>query len=179
MKSNIASCKNISVPLKHSRLYNPAHQPQPICWARERCFLHPVAFSAYTYTFIRVQIWASAAQDNALTSDSADSCRSLINIAHALKILSIKLSLMINGSCVNRRCRVCKWLALSLVGCPLPESDITWEGSPSLGYEREGVWLWKGFLEAFCSNRHVTVGISSVTGAGGWFIKELFELNLV
>lgn len=33
----------------------------------------------------------------------------LINIAHRLKNLSMKLSLMINGSRVNRRCRVCKW----------------------------------------------------------------------
>lgn len=32
----------------------------------------------------------------------------LINIAHRFKNLSMKLSLMINGSRVNRRCRVCK-----------------------------------------------------------------------
>ena len=62
MKTNIGSCKHITVSLKNtSMLYNLAHQATPKCWVQETCFLQtmlpPTAFSAYSYTLSACNIY--------------------------------------------------------------------------------------------------------------------------
>lgn len=68
----------------------------------------------------------------------------LINIPRPLKDLSIKLSLMINGSRVNRRCGICKLLCLwssawSPVRYRMGGFSMSW-------IQKRGRLIWKGFL---------------------------------
>lgn len=69
---------------------------------------------------------------------------SLINITCPLKNLSIKLSLMINGSRVNRRRGICKLLCLwcaawSPVRYHMGGFSMSW-------IQKRGSLIWKGFL---------------------------------
>lgn len=68
----------------------------------------------------------------------------LINIARPLKDLSIKLSLMINGSRVNRRCGICKWLCLWCAAW----SPVRYHmgGFATSWIQKRGRLIWKGFL---------------------------------
>lgn len=149
--ANISLC---SLQKKTWVLYNPAHQAKLKCWVQETCFLQtvlpPFGFSAYSYTLSACNIipktWTFTAQTRRLASDFTISLFDLhlINIAHSLKILSIKMSLVINGSSVNRTCGICKWLCLwcvawSLVSYHMGGFSMSWT-------QKRKSLLWMGFL---------------------------------
>ncbi len=70
----------------------------------------------------------------------------LINTSRPLKDLSIKLSLMINGSRVNRRYGICKWLCLWCAA----RSPVRYHmgGFSTSWIQKRGRLIWKGFLGA-------------------------------
>lgn len=99
---------------------------------------------------------------------------SLINIARPLNNLSIKLSVMINGSCVNRRRGICKWLCLwcaawSPVRYHMGGFSISW-------IQKRGSLIWKGFL-GVCAHASMLQWELAPTDAGSCFIKGDWRMN--
>lgn len=83
---------------------------------------------------------------------------------------------MINGSRVNRRCGICKWLCLWCAAWS-PVRYHTGGYSMSWIQKREGGWYEKGSWGFVLMQAHVTVGISSPTDAGSCPIKGDCKMN--
>lgn len=189
MKANAASSQNIScVPLK-TPAYVVLHQARAKkCWVHETCSLQTcppsVGCSAYSYIFLCMQYlpktWVFTPHTRRrwlLASDFCVFCwMCLINISRPFKEPSMDLSLMINGSRVNRRCGICKWLcvwcaARSLVWYHMGGLLMSW-------IQKRGRWIWKGFLRGCARARaHATLGISSPTDACRCSIKGDCKIN--
>lgn len=166
-----------------------AHQAKKKCWVQETAFLQtllpPFAFFCLLLHFICMQYlpktWTFTTQTRRcrpLASDFSVSCwicAWLIFLAH-WKTFYRKLSLMINGCHVNRRCGICKWLCMwcaarSLVRYHMGGFSMFW-------IQKRGRLIWKGFLGVSLVQAYVTVGISSPYDAG-YHIKGDWKMNPV
>lgn len=154
MKTNTASCKHITVSLKntsyciiqHIRQSQNAESKKP-AFNKPRCLPLPFLLTPTLYQH------AIFTQDMGLHKMMLASgfwflCflldLSLINITRPLENLSIKLSLMINGSRVNRRRGICKWLCL---WCAVWSPVRYHMGGLSMSWiQKRGSSVWKGFL---------------------------------
>ena len=117
--------------------------PLSACCKRTSCLLHFICMQYLPKT------WAFTTQTRRcrpLASDFSVSCwicAWLIFLAH-WKTFYRKLSLMINGCHVNRRCGICKWLCLWCAA----RSPVRYHmgGFSTSWIQKRGRLIWKGFL---------------------------------